>query len=393
MTGSLTRFAGMHVLVVDDNPANVSLLVMLLGDEGLRGVAAVTDATRVVDQLAANPPDLVMLDLHMPRLDGFAVLQQIQAFAAGSYLPVLVLTADTSTVARDRALSHGARDFVTKPFDNREVTLRVANLLETRQLYLAVEPERDADRALGRNRHDVEVAVEHALADGGIEPVFQAIVDARGLQVVGYEALSRFSTGHPRGPAGWFADAFAVGRGTDLERRAISLAVAAYDPTEPGETFLAVNLSPATLLTVTESALCDPGLWPRIVVELTEHVPVQDYAALKAALRQMRAAGTRLAADDLGAGYAGFRHLVALEPDIIKLDISLVRDIDRSRAQRALASAIVAFAADMGSRVIAEGIERPGELDVVQQLGVDWAQGYHFGHPCPWDRRGTPVSS
>ena len=88
-------------------------------------------------------------------------------------------------------------------------------------------------------------------------------------------------------------------------------------------------------------------------------------------------------ADDLGSGYAGFRHLVALSPDIIKLDICLVRGIHRSRSQRALAAAIVAFASDVGATVIAEGVEQPEELAVMQDLGVPWAQGYLLGRPEP----------
>jgi EAL domain-containing protein (putative c-di-GMP-specific phosphodiesterase class I) len=149
------------------------------------------------------------------------------------------------------------------------------------------------------------------------------------------------------------------------------------------EPFLAVNMSPASVLHLLTHQLCDPELFPRVVVELTEHVPIEDYAAVHTSLSGMRQSGSRLAADDLGSGYAGFRHLIHLQPDIIKLDISLVRGIHRSSGQRALASALVAFAADVEARVIAEGVEEAGELDTLREIGVTWAQGYYLGRPAP----------
>jgi EAL domain-containing protein (putative c-di-GMP-specific phosphodiesterase class I) len=151
----------------------------------------------------------------------------------------------------------------------------------------------------------------------------------------------------------------------------------------PPDTFLAVNMSPATVLHIREEGLCRPTLWPQIVIELTEHVPIEDYSALHRSLKDMRENGARLAADDLGSGYAGFRHLIALEPDIIKLDISLVSGIHRSRGARALASALVAFAADVGAVVIAEGVEEGPELSGLRDIGVHWAQGYYLGRPQP----------
>ena len=129
------------------------------------------------------------------------------------------------------------------------------------------------------------------------------------------------------------------------------------------------------------------------MIELTEHVPIEDYAPLHRALSDMRMHGARVAADDLGAGYAGFRHLVSLSADIIKLDISLVSGIHRSRSQRALASALIAFAGDVGATVIAEGIEEAEELDVLCDLGVPWGQGYYLGRPAPATRIPAVIAS
>jgi len=385
MPRRLDPFASMSVLIVDDNPANVALLTALLEQDGMHRISSETDSRLVEDRLAAIDPDLVLLDLHMPHLDGHAVLEQIIRFAGATYLPVLVLTADTGTAGRDRALGEGARDFLTKPFDIVEFSLRVANLLETRQLYAAVR-QTSTDQpgpwqpAAGELPH-IRENVESVLRDESITPVFQRVVELTTFTTVGYEALARFPTLHTRGPSGWFSDAFAVGHGVELERLAVTRAMPFLAGHADG--FLAVNMSPATVLRLPDDDLDGLDQGARIVIELTEHVPIEDYSAVRRALRGFRDRGVRLAADDVGSGYAGFRHLVALEPDIIKLDISLVSGIDSNRGQRALTRALLAFSGDVGAVVIAEGVETVAELDTLRGLGVPWAQGYHLGRPEP----------
>jgi signal transduction histidine kinase/DNA-binding response OmpR family regulator len=124
------------ILLVDDEEANLDLLEGFLRAEGFESLARTTDSRRVLEMMDTHRPDLVLLDLHMPYKDGFTVLRELQDHLPGDdYVPVLVLTADITTEARERALSGGARDFLTKPFDVVEVLLRVRNLLETRVLY------------------------------------------------------------------------------------------------------------------------------------------------------------------------------------------------------------------------------------------------------------------
>jgi putative two-component system response regulator len=126
-----------RILIVDDEPANVLLLDHLLDQAGYRNRTATTDPRQVLALHARFGPDLVLLDLAMPHLDGLAVMAQLrQVLPAGTYLPILVLTADMSTEARERALAGGASDFLLKPFDATEVLLRIGNLLQTRRLHL-----------------------------------------------------------------------------------------------------------------------------------------------------------------------------------------------------------------------------------------------------------------
>jgi signal transduction histidine kinase len=133
-----------RLLVVDDEQANVRLLERMLARAGFSNVASTTDPKQVVPLYHRFDPDLILLDLGMPQLDGYAVMAELShAVPDGTYLPILVLTAETSAEARQRALSAGAKDFLLKPFDLTEVLLRIANLLETRRLHVELQ---------GRNR-------------------------------------------------------------------------------------------------------------------------------------------------------------------------------------------------------------------------------------------------
>jgi EAL domain-containing protein (putative c-di-GMP-specific phosphodiesterase class I) len=218
-----------------------------------------------------------------------------------------------------------------------------------------------------------------------VTPVYQPIVELNSRKPVGYEGLSRFYDPRHGGPDHWFDDAFTVGLGVELEWSAAQSLLPFLDAI-PSGTFLAINMSPATVLHVMENELCPPERCPDIVIELTERVPIQDYQAVRGALGEMRSLGTRLAADDRGSGFAGFRHLVSLAPDIIKLDIGLLREFHFKSGQLAMTSALVTFAGDVGAQVIAEGVEDEEELELLQGLGVTWAQGYHLGEPAPAQR-------
>jgi EAL domain-containing protein (putative c-di-GMP-specific phosphodiesterase class I) len=184
-------------------------------------------------------------------------------------------------------------------------------------------------------------------------------------------------------PDRWFADAHEVDLGQQLELLAIDSALAAAT-TLPESIYLSLNVSPATLASGGVTAAIErAGVTPaRIVLELTEHVSIEDYGALISVLQVLRRVGVRLAVDDAGAGFASFRHILRLRPDIIKLDQSITHGIDTNAAQRALGAALVMFAVDVGSiEVIAEGVETDGELSTISTLGIDAVQGYYLAKP------------
>lgn len=139
-------FKDARILIVDDNPTNVMLLEALLKKNGYTQVKGTTDPLETMPLYESFRPDLLLLDLQMPGLDGFGVLEQLQDITKeGDFLPVIVLTSEVAPEAKHRALSSGARDFVTKPFDHTEVLLRVRNLLEIKYLHAQLRSQKEAD--------------------------------------------------------------------------------------------------------------------------------------------------------------------------------------------------------------------------------------------------------
>ena len=168
----------------------------------------------------------------------------------------------------------------------------------------------------------------------------------------------------------------------ELELLAIRSALAQIDNVPAGAR-LSLNASPATLCTpeLVDVLASTPG--ERLAIEVTEHAPVEDYAALWAVLSSQRARGAQLMVDDAGARFSSFRHILDLNPDVIKVDLSLTRDIDTDPLRRALAASLLAFAHEIGATIVAEGIETQAELAALRALGVTHGQGYLLYRPGP----------
>ena len=395
LRGNVGReLAGATVLVVDDHPSNRLLLERILTKAGVPRVLAAGDPQAAVELYRTARPDLVMLDLHMPGMDGVAVMHAFDALTTDDdFVPVIVLTADSTPDARQRALAAGASDFLTKPFDQIEVVLRAGNLLHNRAMHVRLQDHNtrlEAEVAERRQAEERQLAVRaekheritHLLASGGPRMVFQPIVDLVGRNAVGFEALARFDGDLARTPDVWFADAADVALGERLELAAAGAALHRLDQLSPGS-MLSINLSPDTLGSAHLTELLRHVPPERVVFEITEHRRIDDYDLLRAQLAAHRRSGVRLAIDDAGAGFASLRHILWLEPDIIKLDIALTRDIDTDPIKRALAASLVTFSDELGATIIAEGIETASELETLVELGVPWGQGYLLGRPAP----------
>jgi EAL domain-containing protein (putative c-di-GMP-specific phosphodiesterase class I) len=226
-------------------------------------------------------------------------------------------------------------------------------------------------------------ALQHVLAGGGLRMALQPVIDLRRGQVVGYEALARFEGPPAVGPDVWFDAASQLGCGPALEAVALRRALQLRSQL-PANCFLSVNITPDYLgEPEVADVFADAGDLAGVVVELTEHRVLDDEVAVLVALARLRDAGALVAIDDAGAGYAGLRWLMTLRPDIVKLDRSLVADIDRDETRVALVEMLGSFSGRIDAWLLAEGIERQGELDALVRLGVPLAQGYLLARPDP----------
>ena len=244
-------------------------------------------------------------------------------------------------------------------------------------------------RAAGQRRRRIIGMLESS----ELQMVFQPIVALDDGRIAGFEALARF----PRRPAA-AAGPVVRGRGRRGPRRrprAQGDQRRARHPLQlPDGAYLSVNASPLTAMSPALLSLLADAPGGRIILELTEHADVEDYEALSGAVARLRDHGVRLAVDDAGAGFASLRHILNLQPDIIKLDIALTRGIDADPARRALASALLRFGAEMEAVLVAEGIETAGEREALTRLGIEFGQGYLLGRPQPaaqLDRTPAPV--
>jgi EAL domain-containing protein (putative c-di-GMP-specific phosphodiesterase class I) len=208
--------------------------------------------------------------------------------------------------------------------------------------------------------------------------VVQPICQLASGETVGYEALSRFPG---VSPDKLFAEAQGVGLGLELEMHAVARAVEQFTDRGP---YLSVNVSPLSLASPRFAEFILGVDVPRpLVLELTEHTPVGDYDELCLAVQRLREGGLRIAVDDAGGGVSSFRHILMLAPEIIKLDRSLIANLDVHPGRQALADLLVKFAERMGADLVAEGIERPEELEACRSHGIRYGQGYLLGRPVP----------
>lgn len=219
--------------------------------------------------------------------------------------------------------------------------------------------------------------------------VTQPIVDLARGHVVGYEVLSRFVAGTPDL---WFAAAARTGLAPQLDALVVARALELRADLPPN-TFLTVNIEPQDLLDpALLRTLLDAGDLSRFVLELTEHSRISEFAALAEPLGELRDRGAMFAADDVGSGYSGLQSLLAVRPEIVKIDRSLVDGIDTDPAKQAVVRMLGGLANRIDGWVLAEGIEREEELLELMRLEVPLAQGYLLGRPGPQLTTDLPIS-
>lgn len=231
-----------------------------------------------------------------------------------------------------------------------------------------------------KTRSAKRARIERILKKARYSVVYQPIVNLLTMEQAGFEALSRFPDKPVRSPDIWFNEATEVGLSAELEIATIQAALQNIGAL-PKDAYLSVNVSPQTLLSDAFQEVMRSSDLHKLVVEITEHAAIDDYDRVTRAFEPLRRDGLRLAIDDAGAGHSSLRHIVQLDPEFIKLDMSLTRNVDSDIARRALVSALVYYTRETNALIIAEGIETASELLTLKRLGVSRGQGYHLGKP------------
>ena len=240
----------------------------------------------------------------------------------------------------------------------------------------------EADLQIEDEKHDLTVSLKSVLGGEPISVVYQPVFDLKLAQVIGFESLARFTTSPVRAPNAWFADAARVGLDVALELKVLEKALACFTRLPHG-IYVAFNVSPNIVISGQLEVAFRNAPLERVVLEVNEHVSIREYDEIAKAMAPLRERGLRVSVDDTGAGLTSFRHIVSLRPDIVKLPMSLTRNIDSDGARRALASALMQFANESACAIIAEGVETAAELKALRAIGVTRAQGYFLGRPVP----------
>jgi EAL domain-containing protein (putative c-di-GMP-specific phosphodiesterase class I) len=367
--------AGGRVLLVDDDARVLDIFARVLERAGHQ-VRPVTSGEAACAAVGDGSFDVVVTDIRMPDLDGIALLKAIHDRDAE--LPVVVITGAPALDTAIAAVEHGAIQYLLKPPGPGSLEAAVARAVERRR----ASNKRNAERP---SAADGEPSVDQESFSDALDLLwmaYQPLVRWSTRGVFGYEALVRSS--HPKlsRPDLLLGAAEQLERLPDLGRR-IREQVVLNTALLPPHLSVFVNLHPSDLL---DPSLNDPGSpfvmnSGRFVLEITERAHLDDIPDARERVGALRLSGFRIAIDDLGAGHAGLASISQLEPEIVKLDMSLVRNVHNEPIKARLVRSIVSTCREMGFEIIAEGVETPVERDALAELGCDLMQGYLFARP------------
>ena len=369
-----------RVLIVDDDPGLRAVSADILRDAGLEVDTAASGAEAVAK---LNPAryDVILSDVSMPGMDGIDLLKRVREHDLD--VPVVLMTGGPSLASAIKAVEYGAYRYLGKPVDSDElvaVVQRAARMHSLARLKrLALAEMGGADLAL-EDRAALEARFSSALSSLWV--AHQPIVSIRGRNVFAYEALMRSREPALASPSDVLQAAERLGRLPELGRTIRAKAGAAFAAVS-GDALLFVNVHPADL---DDDDLYD-GKAPlgriasRVVLEITERASLEGIDAVASRVKQLRALGFRIAIDDLGAGYAGLSSLAQLEPEVVKLDMSLIRGLDAHPTRLRLVESMASVCRQLGMLVVTEGVETREEADALCSVGCDLSQGYLFARP------------
>jgi EAL domain-containing protein (putative c-di-GMP-specific phosphodiesterase class I)/CheY-like chemotaxis protein len=377
-----------RVLLADDDAAIRDVLSALVASEpALELTDAVGTAAAAIESARCSPPTVALIDVRMPGGGAMATSGIKQCSPATR---VLALSVHEDRIHVLEMLEAGADGYLVKGSSIDAIAAgitRAAAGLGSLSAEVTGEVLEELSEHLRTRRVSHEHArsreerVRGALVGGVLGMAFQPICSLAG-ETVGAEALARFACEPLRGPEAWFAEADEAGLRLELELAAARTALAAL-PDLPEPLYLTINVAPLTLADAAFPQLLEQSDAARVVIEITEHAAIDDYEDMRRTLTGIRALGCRVAIDDAGAGFASLRHILRLEPDFIKLDRALIDEIESDASMQALAMSLILFGEKIGAVVVAEGIERAAQVEMLTSLGVRYGQGYFFARPSP----------
>lgn len=369
-----------RVLIADDDETLPRALARHLRTAGF-DVECAHDGASAADRVKEQRFDVIISDINMPGMNGLQLLREVRRHDLDA--AVVLITAMPAVDTAIEAVQYGAVRYLVKPVlpdELRQVVddaVRLRRLSEMKRRALALLGE--ADKQLG-DRAALEERFARGLAS--LWMAMQPIVATNNRGVYGYEALVRTTEPTLPHPGAFFDAAERLGRLHDLGR-AIRAAVARVGASAPGSSLLFVNLHPRDLL---DDDLFDPAapltaMAHRVVLEITERASLDEIRDARQRVARLRALGFQIAVDDLGAGYAGLTSFTLFEPQVVKLDMSLVRDVNNARIKRELIHSMTTLCHELGMLVVAEGVETREERDTLVDLGCDLLQGYLLARP------------
>jgi EAL domain-containing protein (putative c-di-GMP-specific phosphodiesterase class I) len=367
-----------RVLLVDDEPALLRGISKLLAMAGY-AVTTAPDGNVALALIESAAFDVIVSDIRMPAMDGLTMLRAIRAKDLD--VPVVFLTGSPTLEGAAEAMEHGAFRYLTKPIDRRELEVVVERAARTHRLALVRREASDQvqGRAIG-DRAGLESRFASALEKMWM--AMQPILSWRTRTVFAYEALLRTDEPTLRSPVDFIDAAERMDRTQELGRR-VRRRIADQLAEMPPSVTIFVNVHPSDLV---DEELCsgEGALAPfarGVVLEVTERAALEQIRGLNAGVLRLRELGYRIALDDLGAGYAGLSSFALLEPEVVKVDMSLVRGIHQSPMKQKLFRSFATLCRDLNTEIIAEGVEVAEERDCLSDLGGDLYQGYLFARP------------
>jgi EAL domain-containing protein (putative c-di-GMP-specific phosphodiesterase class I) len=376
----MERHGSERVLVVDDDDLLREVLTDILREAGLE-VETASTGTEAVAKLDAGGTDVILSDVMMPGMDGIELLKRVRERDLD--VPVVLMTGGPSLGSAVKAVEYGAFRYLTKPMEGSEVVAvvqRAARMHRLARLKRQALAEVGGEDFLLGDRAGLEARFSRVIAS--LFVAHQPIVSMKDRTLFAYEALMRSGEPSLANPGEVLQTAERLGRLDELGR-AIRVAAASGLATAPPGALLFVNVHPADL---EDDDLYDRHaplslVASRVVLEITERASLEGLDGVASRVRELRDIGYRIAIDDLGAGYAGLTSLARLEPEVVKLDMSLVRGLQENPTRLRLVESMTRVCRQLGMKVVSEGVETAEERDALLQLDGDLAQGYFFARP------------